>query len=120
MSIRNRFFAANNPGTGRVARLSSHRKIRRRQLGTIENLERREMMAADSGALRPLPLAPIQSDFVRASTFAPAARNSAAPSVVTTTDNTMATAQDLGTLPGSRTISGSVGPTDTNDFYRFT
>jgi hypothetical protein len=84
------------PNDSKIAGRPGARKKRRRY-GRFEQLERREMMAADLGELEPLAMA-------------------ASASV---NDDAIATAQNLGRVQGVRTVTEWVGVGDARDFYRF-
>lgn len=93
---RNQFFS--NEARGNARRRG------RRQFGSIETLERRELMAGDLGTSL-YSLAPIGG-----------------PSVGVyaniTTNDSIPTATDLGLVQGIKTTTGAVGTGDANDYFR--
>ncbi|MBE9145602.1 Calx-beta domain-containing protein, partial [Planktothrix mougeotii] len=74
-----------------------------------------ELFAAllQSKTLTPIQLAEIQAEDDTATVVIDG------QTLVIEQDNTLSTAFDVGTLSGTRSFSGWVGSTDTNDYYRF-
>jgi hypothetical protein len=102
------------------ARKKPRRKQKRRRFGAIEQLERREMMAADTGDLEANPLALRVSNEPQTAAIAAFSNVDLRAAVAQPNDSPFKKVKDLGRMHGLWKINDQVGPNVPKDYYRFT
>jgi hypothetical protein len=100
----------------RLRKNNSRGRRQRRRFGSIEQLERRELMAAD---LTGHDSHAHSIDMLHQPAAVATAGAGDAAAAARANDNTFANAQDQGKMHGIRKFDNRIGPNDPKDFYRF-